>query len=162
MTLRLPNELIAEIIGFIPYKERYELDGEPDCYDFLNRPRDGILFSSKALSVPYVKLLRTKLEKRHIELIKWSTEMRKLLNGEIKFREAFDKTRHRFYLAGEVGWYWDLPRKNEEILCCICFNWGKDKKEFELCEKGRAHTLHKECLKSFPHCLICSPLYDQM
>jgi hypothetical protein len=159
--LRLPNEILAEIVSFIPYKEKFELDGEK-CYNLLDCPKGGLLLSSKAISIPYANFLRATLEKRHIELNKFAKDMRKLLSGQLKFREAFDETRHRYYLLGQLGWYWDMPKKDEETLCCICFMWGNDQSRFVLCNKGGVHTLHKGCLKFFPHCLICSPLWDQM
>lgn len=161
MSKIIPNELIAELAKFIPYKSKYEEDGE-EFYDYLDHPKEGPLLSSTGLSIPNAKLLRKVKEKRYNKCIELAEEMRKLLSGKMKFRQAFDNTRHRYYLLCELGWYFSLPAKNEITLCSICFEWGiYDPNEFVICNKTKAHTQHKKCLKSFPHCLICSPLYDQ-
>lgn len=161
MPIRLPNELIAEIAHFIPYKEKFDIDWA-ETFNFLDHPKEGPLLSSKALSIPNVKLLRIVKNKRKDHVIVLAQKMRKLLKERSHFWGAVNYKWRRYDILCNLGWYWDRPNKNEVAFCCICFNRGiYNNKELMLCNNSMAHTLHIDCFKSFNNnCLICTPIYN--
>jgi hypothetical protein len=160
MVLKLPNELIKEMAKFIFYKPL-----ERGYYWSIKEHKisaAGPILSSFALSFFLCIKWREIKKKRHEMLNRIVNQ----INLEKRNGLSFLMIR---YLELKIGWYWDKPRENENILCIFCLKWEKYEKEnFQNCPNS-IHFFHKECSREYSElffeddpdnwteCHICKP-----
>lgn len=185
MVLKLPNELIEQMAHFILYKP---LDpGDYWSIDENKIPVHGPIISSFVLSFYIANKWRKIKKKRKEMLINIVNKIEKIRKDDDQPNmkiHYFDqkmslfidtpncKIYHLHFWERKIGWYWDEPKENENVLCALCLKWENyEKEKFERCPNS-IHLFHKECYSKFiefcfghdwPECHLCHPFwYDNI
>jgi len=173
MVRKLPNELLYEMAKYIPYKPSEDPGSYWTIFKCKN-PKVAPILSSTTLSF-YIANKWRKIKKKRQEMLKhivnkiedirkgdnqntnenyWDQKMMLYLNGPYIKLNKINKWERK------IGWYWDEPRENENILCTLCLKWEKyEKGNFDRCPNS-IHVFHKECYKKFIE-LSCGIKYSK-
>ena len=129
MVLKLPNELIAEMAKFIPYKP---LDpGDHWSNKEYAIPPSGPILSSFVLSYFITnnwRKIKIKRKEMLIHIVDKLEEIRKEIDYpdylELKMmlynNGPYFKINEIHNFERKIGWYWDAPREKGNFLCTLC------------------------------------------